>query len=522
MLAPVSIALYIIFPVLILVLRRFRPQFAYMWLVCALANLVVFPLVLLTRSQLPQVIQLETWSPQGGLPFILSLQIDQVSWSFALALSALNLAVVLTDIARSNEGSWAAWTGSMALTGIGILSVYSGNPLVLLLTWQAIDFIELLILLGQGFTSEESQPVVVVYGARLVGSLIVTAAIIYAAAEGNNLSFDTLTPFLGGLLLAGAGLRLGALPFYPNLSSQLPFRHGLGSVLRMIPAASSLILVTRTAQVGASPNLGNILLLMVCLVAVFSSLSWMLAKDVLDGRRFWSLGIACLAFGAALRAQPEASLAWSITLILSGGLLFLTSTRVRWMLFLSIAGLVTMSALPYTPSWAGLNLYSAPFQLLLVLLLLSQAFLLAGYARHSLFILEPESEMERSSWVIYIWGLALIPLIHVIISIWNGSLLSGPTLSQNWPLLAIYLLTGLLAVLYYLGWRIKLPSQLVGVSSTIFSFQWLFYIISQVYHFLRRTTAFISLIMEGEGGILWSILLVLLLLSVLISTGAGQ
>jgi len=49
----------------------------------------------------------------------------------------------------------------------------------------------------------------------------------------------------------------------------------------------------------------------------------------------------------------------------------------------------------------------------------------------------------------------------------------------------------------------------------VFSFSWLYQLFWGVYRLVGRFLALINLILEGEGGILWTILLLTLLLSLL-------
>ena len=51
-------------------------------------------------------------------------------------------------------------------------------------------------------------------------------------------------------LLIAVGLRLGVLPLHIYYLHEPPLRRGLGSMLRFVPAAASLVLLARIGEVG--------------------------------------------------------------------------------------------------------------------------------------------------------------------------------------------------------------------------------------------------------------------------------
>ena len=53
--------------------------------------------------------------------------VDAFSWPFAIALGTIALAVILTDIGRSEEADWYSWASSLALAALGLVAVLAGN-----------------------------------------------------------------------------------------------------------------------------------------------------------------------------------------------------------------------------------------------------------------------------------------------------------------------------------------------------------------------------------------------------------
>jgi len=557
MLAILTILIYLSFSLLLMGIALVRPRSRFVWLIAALASLAGWVMMLLLfpgRAGASQdIFLLPTWAPQSSLPSAslpseLSVQVDAVSWAVALAVASLCLASILSDAARSSERHWSSWSGSLALTGLAMLAAISGSPVVLLLAWTALDLAEVLVLLGQGYTSRSSEPVVIIFSIRLIGSLVCVGGILQAAAAGFALSFDQMTSTGALYLLLGAGLRLAVLPFYPPLRENFLAGRSLRTIFHLAPVAACLVLLTRIASVEIAAGAAGSLLLLIGIIAAFSAFAWVTSPNGFRGRRFWSMGMACLVAASALRQQPQASLAWSLVLLLPGGLLLLSDViRNSGGAFKSLArlqyslvglGLLGMLTLPYTPAWNGLLLYSGPpaqtgarsmgtatFIAIYIFFPIAQALLVTGYARH--FLRRPPvievGDIQRWDWALYAGGLFLLPLAQFGILAWIGQLLQGPGLSLHWPLLVTAVLAGLALAWFSSQERRKYRTvRRLGQAIVRFvSFGWLYQAFSALYRLAKRTTGFISMILEGQGGVLWALLLLVLLLTVITSAGTG-
>jgi hypothetical protein len=510
----VPILLLVFVPLVMLGIRLARPRFAYFWLVAALGVLLAWPVVLFLHGQIPQSLPLMTWLPGELFPVSPALLVDPISWSYAMALVSLALSVILTDVARATEADWVAWAGSLVITALGLLAVLSGNLLTLLLGWMAIDLVELAIHLLEVVQSSTREQIVMSFSTRVAGSMLVIAASLVAISTGSPLTFTTISPQISIYLLLAAGLRLGVLPLHTPFLVGLPSRRGLGTLLRLVPAASSLVLLARTANTGVPARSEPLFLGITGLAALYGAIYWASARDELDGRQFWILGVAGLSMAAAARAQAEASLSLGVALLLSGGLLFLFSARHRYLLPIAGLGLLCFSALPFTPAWLGIKLYAIPFRAWDIIFLIAQALFLAGYAFHAFRPGPQLTRVERWIWLIYPWGLILLPLTSFLIAWWGmPAATQYPTLVGSWPSLAA---VALAVILLVLGERIPpLPARLTSSLRAVFSFRWLYQLLWGVYRFIGRFVALINQILEGEGGILWTILLLTLMLSLL-------
>ena len=528
MLTIIPILLLLLTAIIMAVIHLVQPKFAYFWLIAAMGSLLTWLVVVISGFRLPESITLATWNFGGLFPTSLALSRDSVSWPFALALATLTLSVIFTAVARMQLADWQAWTSSLGLTAFGLLAVLARNPLTVLMAWAALDMLELVILLAYIVENSSRQRIVISFTGRVTGIILLVGAILLASSAGKNLSFDSIPPEASIFLLLAAILRLGVLPYHLPISQELPLRRGLGTTLRLIPAATSLALLARTANVGVVSSLSPWLLLLAGLAALYSAWSWVGSRDELGGRPFWTIATAGLAVTAAVLGQPGACLAWGLACLFSGGLIFLNSVHTRNILPFSILGLIGFSAIPFTPNWNGVELYSTSpvvhlstiLSIFLSLIILcSHALLLVGYARHMLRTSELPSGLERWVWVIYPLGLAILIIASYLIEFRTRLVIKELPWTQ-WAGGAAAL--SLAGVFWLLSSRqLRIPRQMVNLARRFSTINWFYNTFWILYQSLRLVIDWITSILEGDGGILWAVLLLTLLLSLLARQGFG-
>ena len=559
MLILLAIFLLLFTPLVMLILRLvqrvkiIRSVYAYSWLIALAGSLAAWLLVLLARPRQVSLISLVNWRPVTYFPDSPKILLDPISWSFALALTTLVLAVIVTVPIRQQGANWHAWASSLALAGLGLLAVLAGNPLTLMLAWAAIDILEIAILLVQVRESKVHVHSLAALTARAGGLGLLLWADIAARSGGDGLSFISdaspaaIPNHLSLFLLIAAGLRLGVLPLHLPYLQEPPMRRGLGTSLRLVPAAAGLMLLARTADAGVPEAWVTALLVLVALSALYGAILWFTAADELSGRPFWILGMAAFSVASAVCGVREASMAWALACIFSGGLLFLLSARHRNLLPLPLFGLLGFIGLPFTPAWGGMQFYaSLPSIFFIPVFLLAHALLVSGYIRHAV---RPEPMPESSQrwlWVLYPLGLALLPVLQMVLVIgtmffsgfaWqvfrqagDSSLLTTPGDYANLPLLtwaAGAFALGLAALFLWLKYRRRLNVQLspflppkwVVFTQKLFSLRWFYDLLGISMQILVRSVRQLTAVLEGEGGILWVLVLLALLVALLLRGG---
>jgi hypothetical protein len=495
------------------VMRLIRPKFPFYWLVSALSALISWTLILISRTRIPTLIPLGTWQPEqyfGSSPVLL---IDGFSWPYAMSLVTLVLAVVLSDIVRTSELDWSSWASNLALVAIGLVAVMAGNQLTLLLAWAAIDLFELLVWMIHIYDSSIRERIVIAFSLRSVGLMLT----LWGGGSGE-------------IFMIAVALRLAVLPFHLPISEDILIRRGLGTVIRIVPAIASLVFVSRVAVMGVSSAFTSPLLIAAWIIAFCASILWLRAKDELDGRPFWVLGMSMISLAAAVRGQPVASMVLGISMLHAGALLYLYSARNRYLHLILLVGLLAISFLPFSPSWDAARLYTAPLSSWMLTFLIPQSLLILGYLRHAFRPAESLHGVERMVQVIYPWGLFLLPLTQFMIGYWDwrNTVQQGTGYQYPASMNPVEYWSGVLVlaliVLWVVLWRLfpwKRFDKTINIGQVL-SLEWLFLLIKSSYHLMSRIIAIITGIFEGDGGILWTLLLLVLLFAFFSQGGLGR
>jgi hypothetical protein len=566
MLILLTIFLLILIPLVMVIIHLARPKFSIQGFLAVLAVLAGWPMVFFARSTGPQVITLIVWQPVTLFPISPSLLIDDISWFFALALISIALVVIITSIAQLGQSfkleqitksnsidagevkgiseevispekpgmvaeigstsNWRSWAGILVFTSFGLIAVSAGNMLTLMLAWAALDIIELFMLLGRVMGSESRERIILAFTARMAGIGMVFLAGIVPWSQGNSLTFESISQTTSLYLIIAAGLRLGVFPLHLPLIQHLPMRRGLGTVLRLVPAASSYILLIRVAKVGVIGVATPYLIILTTLAGLYAGINWMNARDELHGRPFWVLGTSSIVVASAILNQPSACFAWSIASLLSGGLIFSISMRHRNLLPIVFLGLFNFSALPFSPLWMGATLFqynssfsdtiNPPFfYFLSFILLLIHSLLLAGFFRHALRGIIPALEValehvERWVWFLYPIGLIFIAITHSLFSVFfHPNLNDIPLIS--WLVGALVgLLSGLIG---YLSLRYPqfFPHTDYSIKNSainnLISLDWFYRFFWKLFRLITKLMGLLSTILEGDGGLLWALVL---------------
>lgn len=507
----------------LLLVVRLKPDFGYFWISSVLTSLVVWGGLLALRWFTPQFFSMNLWQEIGfqvEFPYFL---LDQSSWPYAFSLSSVLVGAMITAPVRLGRGSNpVSWAGSLLLTALFLTAVLAANPLTLILAWTAMDLIDLVYKLHRGSENGENRKGIISFAIGAAGTYLAVWAMLDSQSMGLPLTFSLLTPETGQYLALAAGVRLAVFPILATHRLEGPASAGLGSLLKYASPAASLVLLSRLPADSVSTELSPILFSLTVLAFLYGGGMWLTSRDEISGRPFWIMSLSAMAMACVIQGRPDVSPIWGSAMILGGGLLSLFTTRQARLLFIPLIAFLCLTGIVFTPTsagWAGI--WMEPFRQSNLVFLTGYSLLLAGFLKHTFRRDESEEEIDRWVQIIYPAGLINLVITFALTGIWA---VEQYGVLFNWvaPVVSIGL------ALFWLGLRtwlsrekpfqslVKSTGMAAGsVVVKIMDLKWLFRGIEVLYQLIRQFVAWLTGILEGDGGVLWALLILLLLITVI-------
>jgi hypothetical protein len=487
------------------------------WSVGATGSLaaIIISLLLLRQLPLEVVIRGNATSIYSRMP--MTLLLDGTAWAYQTTLLVILNAVLLTATRRQATSGPEAWMASTGITLLGLVAIQAGTLSTLLSAWFLIDTLELIYLL----VSLKPQ--------HNLGKLVTSFSLRYAGILVGLISIGTEPSQSGFLILLAAMLRLGVLPFW-SYWGDFSALTGLGTIMQAVRVLSALTPLARLGA-GVVPDHWSALLILYCLLLMlYCAIRWLRLDSAGEGRVYWITAVSLIALTCVIHDQAAAGVPWVVTTLLAGSALFLFTDRTRLYLILALAGLVGLTGLPYTPvssGWSGLlgspvDWRSAPF-------ILANVIFLVGSLRLAIRTPEPERHIEGLARFAYPAGLILflvMPWVIMLFSINETPLLDWWAGFITFALLLVIILVFRDQLFEDADFKWPITpfwKKFVRISEgSLAAIQqdWLITSFNRFAISLGRLTHAISQVLEGEGGVLW-VLLLLALFASLLAGGGG-
>jgi hypothetical protein len=279
----------------------------------------------------------------------------------------------------------------------------------------------------------------------------------------------------------------------------------------LISAASSLMLLTHIPPNSLVSPLTPFLIGFAIIAALYGGWMWLRAPDELNGRPYWIIGLAALSVTSALSGNPLGAVAWGCALVLVGGGLFLASVQQAWLNRALLISIWSLSSFPFSltaSAWLGNLGFFIPF------VIAAQALIMAGFIRHALRPSGRDTLDGQPRWAraVYPAGIIFILAIQFILGFfgWDGALQIGA-----WVQAMI-----VSALTFGLVWatprfRILNPIRAHWVSSATSRPNRVYGNLWVLYRALGKINQSINITLEGEGGIMWTLLFLIIFISLL-------
>lgn len=501
----------------------------------ATAGLALLALIAL-GGQLPAEAIVSFWQPLvlSGIP--VSLRLDGMTWLYALALTVLALAALLTGLSRPGGRRTASRGFILLLLAAGLAAVLSSNLLTLCLSWTFLD----VMFLGAIALTEErervSEHTTFALAANGLATLLVWIVALLGMRDGASqyLHLFSFSAAQTALLAVAGVVRLGLYPLHLWLPAELDLRPGLSTLLHLAPATAGLSLLSQLvlAVRGDLPLHNPLTYAAGAALIVGAILAW--GQDE-PGRALSFIVLAqigLVVLGGTWGGQEAALtlVAEGLVLVLSAGVLFLSRghdlERPMWSLPGGVAG-AALLGIPLTLGFVGRSAlyaawWSAGAWLLLGLSGIGHALLLATVLR---LLLRPVTSPLPPSPVVQ--GLGAVGLAGLVVPLlvfglvpdrlaaWLGvtplSLVQGLARMPvvGWVTWGLGL--GLGAALWQRDVQVRgVRKQLRPLLMALFSLRWLYRAVAGLVEVVSRAVRALALLLEGEGALLW-VLVVLVL-----------
>jgi hypothetical protein len=513
------------------VLRRLNRGAGTIWLVGVLANFAVWIVVLLFH-----------WFQPGGLTFLhwrtgtadiadaLVFAWTDLAWPYAIALVTFASAVLITAPVRFDQGSTpTSWSMVLFFNAAGLFGLLAATPLAVVFAWMILDLVELFFLVSNSARGILRNEMFTSLAVRLGGTFLLITAMAFSYKDGGSLDFSSLSSIEALLVLAAAVARMGVLPLNAPQLPELDTHRGLTSILRMGAQLTALLPLARIENLALDAAWLPLLTTITIIVTFYGALLWLSAEDELAGRSYWFLAAGGVTLLAVLRGSPQFSIVWGVMMVLGGGAIFLYSYRPAWAIFLPVLSVLGMAGLPFSPTSAGWAAFPDSFgwNLMISAILI---LLIIGSIRHVMRPVETPSGVENWGKASYIFGISLMIVAQALIAVIG---LQEKMQVGRWPYsLLVLFVSGLITfgmvrfnlrqVLY--GERntwLRIVFQRVGAwLNTIFKLNWFFRLLNFVFKGVQQLILVLENILEGQGGVLWALLLLTLLLTI-VAQGVG-
>jgi len=520
----------------IVITDKSKPKYSRSWLIAMTTTLVAWIIIGLFRLYLPTTVNLLDWKPEELFFASPKLSIDYLTWPYAMALITICLASILTDTARSQqESNPTSWAASMSITAIGLIALLAGNPLTMVMAWSLVDIVELVYFLTSQPKGKFTQRMISAFAVRLLSIVAFIWATMVGWMEVGSFDFTEMPSRAGIYFLIAAGLRLGVLPLNVPFFEEPELNKGSGTLLRLAPVASSLGVIAYLPIDALSIRPFWILpiRILTTLSILYASIMWASRDSETEARPYWIIALAGLAITSALNGMAAYSRAWGVALLLSGSLVFLFHPRIKRLRFLLLIGMLGIIALPYTAAASGwMGIIGQSFNFWSVMMILAHAILILGYIRYILTARSATTGLETWAKITFPLGFILIIQTTIALGIvgWPGVFTS-----ELWLPSIVSLAIVCATVIAF--WRLNISPYEIQFSENnktitriraishriqeIFSFQWFYKLLLAGYRLLSQVFNTIISILEGEGGILWSIVLLILIITIMFSQAGG-
>ena len=489
-------------------------RMGYIWLLPFVLTLATWLTLLILPVPTSPQMQEWNWLKLAGEYITFQLIVDSTNWSFVFLLVSLVMVYFLTLTVRLvSEKRTILWVAWLLQGAIAVLAVTAGNLITLLLMWTLID------LLDYGFSRFVFKTVDPSLSPgsflpSMLAILLMMLAVVYSSEASGSLSVETLSMPSGVLLFFAALLHMGILPLRRPTNMDESVCQSFGFFNRLVLIVTGLALFSRLPVALFSPVFTQLMVAFFWLLSLSFTILGYKEKASLE---YWCNALVCLAAIAVLGGQPLSTPAWCAVICVGIGMHQFYRVRTTQLGIFTWLTVAAISALPFTIASNALQGLMQGNNLVWVILSLPiYALLLIDFSRKTGAEKERTGQMEAWYQAVYLFGLFLLILVPFALVVKNSNYLANAM--QNWWLGAVVAALAIggriiISKLTFRGKTIKRINVLVIRIGRIFTFEWLADLYAWLALIIQEVINFATQLLEGEGGIIWAIVILALMIS---------
>ncbi len=526
LLVPVLVLLVAVAAMLVLGLIKFRV--GSIWLVGAVLSFGAWLSWLPIAFLKPVPVEISKWLPDPFSGHSLVFSYTNEQWTFGFLLISLLVAVIFSEAKYLDTPNYLfRLTGSMLLAAFGLLAILSRSILAFVLAWSLIDLVEfgaIAVLIGRPRSHASAVTSIL---ARVLGILFLVIFFSIAPVDPSTGAAQSLSPQLWWLLILLVLFRMGTLPLYQPYIDAPVYQRGIISLLRTLPMITTFAFISFIVRSEAPEINTGFIFGLLTIAILYASLAWFSAADEIKGRPHWIFAMAGFGLATLLTGDVDALMGIAAVLVVGGSGLFLYSPRMRRInpfIVLLVSGLF---AIPFTPSAAISGLFSGTAPLFFrILWVICYAILISGVIKHA--VQRAEKTENSEPWMLLFHTIALYFIAAAPWLLVGFFLRSQFNFINWWPWITTLVLVIVMLTTFFLlsrriiffrnrhGESFKLLEKILLVPGDLLRFAWIDKLLSSIGFLIDKGVRLFARVLEGDGGVLWSFLFIVLLLSLLL------
>lgn len=511
----------------IVVIVQFVPRgIGISWLLSVFLAMTAWLVLMILKPGMPYVFTGMYWLPIGINTLMPDLEINSITWQFAFFIVSLVIAGLLISSSRfGSDSNPTEWIGLLLIGAVGYVGVGSSNILTASLVFGFFSLLEVFVIFTSFNSKEINKSLLLNIGWKNSSTFLLLAA--YGWQLSLNLTTDEwkfLQPIPVYLMIGAFLLRLGIFPFQTNRQQILDKKNGFQVVRNII---EFLMIVSICGQLPFYPLPPSIKIFFLGYLLVIGTISstriWRNREESQTGNfSMWLPFAGSMVIASTILGFGYAAISLGLTIAALGSIIFFIIQTNSLSKTAGIISLLGFSGIPMFPNAIGFSGFGLSQDFPGILFLIS---IVIFCVRAYFFIINRRiaEDVEQEQWTRLFSPLGLIfPVISTWVIFLPG-FLSGSTPSYS----LIGLLTFILILAFILVRRFRFfeNSRFVTLIDEFFTkFKKYCTVLpgKRIISSLAHSPIYLILnLFEGEGGVLWSVLALVLIVTIARSIGGN-